>query len=69
MLSVNVASMIEDEIAWLSNFNPNCAVHSSELAADDILLTGEIVVYTSINDDNSVTVIFTCSAFFQGISG
>lgn len=41
-LSIDICSMIEDELAWLCNFQPS-SKRVSDLSTDDILLTGKIV--------------------------
>ena len=38
-LDVDVSSMLEDELAWLCNFQPSCK-RVSDISTDDILLTG-----------------------------
>lgn len=40
LLNVDIASMLEDELAWLCNFQPSCK-RVSDISTDDILLTGE----------------------------
>ena len=39
ILDVDVSSMLEDELAWLCNFQPSCK-RVSDISTDDILLTG-----------------------------